>query len=680
MGCALTVGEICLADRGGKRLALVIGNSVYKYADPLRNPANDAKAIGAALTRLGFSNTNPRLNLDHNSLRRALQDFAKDADSADMAVIYFAGHGIEVNSRNFLIPTDAKLERSKDVEFETASLDQVLSSVDGARRLRLIILDACRNNPFRARMLRSGGARSIGQGLRSIEPGGNVLVAYAAKHGTFALDGKGDNSPFAAALRDHIEKPGMEIGQLFREVRDDVLERTGNEQEPYIYGTLGRNLIYLTPPAEPSQTSTGSHPANTEPNISNTWKPSFFADINRRLSSWTMISLLGVGGLLVVAGGVLLLHSQTREEARLSTVETTPEQQSSPDTVPEGSPLMPQSKITGEPKQPVPQVTSQPIHLRPQPLSPNRGNVPLTGAELVGLHPKDSFKECDDCPEMVVVPAGEFLMGSPPYEIGRSDDEDDNPGAGGQQVKVTIPQPFAVGKFEVTFGEWKACVAGGGCRDHIPRDGEGWGGFDKGRRPVVRVTQRDAVAYVAWLNRSTVRRESYRLLSEAEWEYAARAGTTTAFATGHTISNKEGHFGGPPQFKAPSITTEVGTFPANGFGLHDMHGNASELVADCYHASYQNMPQFVKDTGAAWVDDACAYKTWYASTSTLKYIYDVVRGGSFDNNELSDLRSAKRGSFDRFAYINSSRTWMTSLYGMEIGFRVARALDVAVKK
>ena len=234
---------------GEKRVALVIGNAVYKHADTLRNPANDARAIGAALTRLGFTGARPRLNLDQNALRRALQDFAKRADSADMAVIYFAGHGVEVDMRNFLIPVDAKLERSRDVEFEAVALDQVLSSVDGARQLRLIILDACRNNPFRARMLRERGSRSIGQGLRSIEPGGNVLVAYAAKHGTFALDGKGDNSPFAEALLGHIERPGVEIVQLFREVRDDVLQRTGGEQEPHLYGSLGREGIYLRRPA-----------------------------------------------------------------------------------------------------------------------------------------------------------------------------------------------------------------------------------------------------------------------------------------------------------------------------------------------------------------------------------------------------------------------------------------------
>lgn len=142
------------------RVALIIGNSLYRHACLLKNPENDAKAIGRALGRLNFAGAKPQLNLSYDGFRHALQKFARLADSADMAVIYFAGHGIEVNMNNFLIPVDARLERSKDVEYEAITLNQVLTSVDGARQLRLIILDACRNNPFRARMLHSGGTRS----------------------------------------------------------------------------------------------------------------------------------------------------------------------------------------------------------------------------------------------------------------------------------------------------------------------------------------------------------------------------------------------------------------------------------------------------------------------------------------------------------------------------------------
>lgn len=238
-----------------KRVALVIGNAVYEHADPLNTPVNDAGAIGRALARLGFSGAKPQFNLDYIGFRRALQAFGAAAEGADIAAVYFAGHGIEVDGRNFLIPTDAKLQRARDVDFAAVPLDQVLAAADGARKLSLVILDACRNNPFRARMLRSGGTRSIGRGLHSIEPDGNALVAYAAKHGTHALNGKGSNSPYAEALLAHIEKPGMDVVQLFREVRDAVLEGTGGEQEPYLYGSLGRRSVYFRPPPRLQPTS-----------------------------------------------------------------------------------------------------------------------------------------------------------------------------------------------------------------------------------------------------------------------------------------------------------------------------------------------------------------------------------------------------------------------------------------
>ena len=256
-----------VAGTGEKRVALVIGNAVYEHVEPLKNPMNDARAIGGALSRLAFSGAKPQFNLDYIGFRRALQAFGAEAEGADIAVIYFAGHGIEVDGRNFLIPTDAKLQRARDVDFAAVPLDQVLGAVDGARKLSLVIFDACRHNPFRARLLRSGGTRSIGRGLHSVEPDENVLVAYAAKHGTYALNGKGDNSPYAEALLAHIEKPAIEVVQLFREVRDEVLKRTGGEQEPHLYGSLGRTSTYfnLAPPLLPAGSKTagplppGSH-------------------------------------------------------------------------------------------------------------------------------------------------------------------------------------------------------------------------------------------------------------------------------------------------------------------------------------------------------------------------------------------------------------------------------------
>jgi uncharacterized caspase-like protein len=236
-----------------KRVALVIGNAAYEHAEPLKTPVNDARAIGSALSRLGFSGAKPQFNLDYIGFRRALRAFGAEAEGADIAAVYFAGHGIEVDGRNFLIPTDAQLQRARDVDFATVPLDQVLAAAGGTQKLNLVIIDACRNNPFRVRMLRSGGTRSIGRGLHSIALDGNALVAYAAKHGTYALNGNSSSSPYAEALLAHIERPGIEVVQLFREVRNEVLERTDREQEPHLYGTLGRCSIYLrpVPPRQP---------------------------------------------------------------------------------------------------------------------------------------------------------------------------------------------------------------------------------------------------------------------------------------------------------------------------------------------------------------------------------------------------------------------------------------------
>jgi uncharacterized caspase-like protein len=285
-----------------KRVALVIGNAVYEHADPLKTPVNDARAIGSALSRLGFSGARPQFNLDHIEFRRALRAFGAAAEGADIVAVYFAGHGIEVDGRNFLIPADAKLQRARDVDFAAVPLDQVLAAAGGARKLSLVILDACRNTPFRARMLRSGGTRSIGRGLHSIAPDENTLVAYAAKHGTYALNGEGSISPFAEALLAHVEQPGMEVVRLFREVREAVLERTGREQEPHLYGSLGRRRIYLGPP--PRRQPAPSKAAN--PRLPHRSRAPAFLSL---LKPWMPAIGAGLVASAVAAGLVLWLAS-----------------------------------------------------------------------------------------------------------------------------------------------------------------------------------------------------------------------------------------------------------------------------------------------------------------------------------------------------------------------------------
>ena len=257
--------------------------------------------------------------------------------------------------------------------------------------------------------------------------------------------------------------------------------------------------------------------------------------------------------------------------------------------------------------------------------------VPLSPMQEKALKPKDTFKECANCPEMMVVPAGSFMMGSPTSEPGHSVDE--NP-----QHAVTIARPFAIGRFEVTFDEWDACVADGGCNGYKPSD-EGWG---RGRRPVINVSWDDAIAYVAWLSKKTGK--PYRLPSGAEYEYATRAGTQTTYPWGDAVgtNNANCHACGS-QWDARQ-TAPVGSFPPNGFGLYDMVGNIREWTEDCYHERYIGAPT----DGSAWIEGAdCSRR--------------VVKGGSW----------LLAPAFLRSAY----RYWFTTDYRLNyLGFRVARTL------
>ena len=258
---ALTVFAVAPASADGKRVALVIGNSAYRNVPALPNPPNDAGDLAAALNRLGFAVT-LITNASFDEMRRSLIALGRDAAGADMAAVYFAGHGMEISGENWLIPVDAELKKDTDALNEAISLRSVMLQVSNTTSLGLIILDACRNNPFATKMQRSLALRAaVSGGLGRIEPVGNVLVAYAARDGTTALDGDGRNSPFTAALLHNIETPGVEVTFMFRNVRDDVMEVTRNEQQPFVYGSLSRKAIYLV-----GQPSSADHASTKQAN------------------------------------------------------------------------------------------------------------------------------------------------------------------------------------------------------------------------------------------------------------------------------------------------------------------------------------------------------------------------------------------------------------------------------
>lgn len=232
---------------GAERVALVIGNGAYLRVPTLPNPTRGAADVARALERLDFKVTQVS-NGTAADMRKAIVEFGRAAEGSMMAVVFYAGHGMEAGGENWLIPTDAELRSDADVDSEAVSLRSVNLQVSKARQLGLIILDACRNNPFEAKMKRSLVTRAVARGLAPTEPTDNVLIAYAARDGTTASDGDGRNSPFTAALLRHIETPGLEISFLFRRVRDDVMTSTKREQQPFVYGSLSKEEIYLKGP------------------------------------------------------------------------------------------------------------------------------------------------------------------------------------------------------------------------------------------------------------------------------------------------------------------------------------------------------------------------------------------------------------------------------------------------
>ncbi len=284
-----------------------------------------------------------------------------------------------------------------------------------------------------------------------------------------------------------------------------------------------------------------------------------------------------------------------------------------------------------------------------------------------GAEKGQSFRDCPQCPEMVVVPAGSFLMGSPNFEIGKPEystnrgerhpcrgakpvpidchEEDEGP-----QHRVSIPKPYAIGKFTVTFDEWDACTAGGGCKPDKPRpEDRGWG---RGRQPVIYISWSDVKAYLRWLSKKTG--HTYRLPSEAEWEYAARAGTMTPFWWGDWATTKLANFRHDSEKPNPDRTVggylkvftdepdgvfrdktlPVDEFKPNPWGLHQVHGNVWEWTEDCYHKDYKDKPVELNKTGGAWKVGDCFFR--------------MLRGGSYDTWRHT-IRAASRtnGKFDR---------------------------------
>jgi tetratricopeptide (TPR) repeat protein len=229
-----------------RRVALIIGNGAYKNAHQLDNPPRDAKLIADALHDVGFQTVTLANDLTRDKFFETLHAFAREAEKADWAVVYYAGHGLEIGGVNYLVPVDARLAADHDAETEAVALEQVIAAVGGARKLHLVMLDACRDNPFAPAMQRTIALKLVDKGLSNIEPGAGFMVVYAAKHGETALDGEGVDSPFAVAVAHDIREPHVEVRKVFDIIRDDVWTASRHQQQPFIYGSPpGREDFYF---------------------------------------------------------------------------------------------------------------------------------------------------------------------------------------------------------------------------------------------------------------------------------------------------------------------------------------------------------------------------------------------------------------------------------------------------
>jgi formylglycine-generating enzyme required for sulfatase activity/uncharacterized caspase-like protein len=880
---ALTVFIFSPAAFGEKRVALVIGNGAYQHAAPLPNPTRDARAIAQMFQTVGFDTVLLRNDVGNLEFKRALRDVFAVAKGADIAVVFFAGHGIQIADQNYLIPVDAQLAQDYDATDEAISLDRIIESIEPAARLRLVVLDACRDNPFLVKMQRRGATRHIvSRGLSKVEPIlNNTLIAYAAKAGSTAEDGAGEHSPFTMALIKHVAEPGLDIRLALGRVRDEVLRNTRNDQEPFVYGSLGGGSVSLVQPvaiakpAAPAEVR-ADYELVERINTRKAWelfisqhRSGMYVDLAReRLrilereeiaapsariqeenSAWDRIKdsedpaairrfiernrssphAIAAQSLLdnlekvarekeekaAAEEGIKQAEAkkQAEEKARLAEEKAAEaerlrkveearkqaeakrqaEEQAAADAkrlaeekaaaeaeryrkaeearkqveakrqadekaaaeakrlaeekaAAEAERLRKAEEARKEAKRQAEEkaaaeakrlaeekaaaeaeryrraeqarkqaeakrqaeekaaaeakrlaeekavaeaeryrraeevrkqaeakrqaeeqaaadakrlaeekAAAEAEHYRraekarkqakpkrlaeensaaakpgialpvPSPETPSSRKEQMAYmAPLPTVDRVEPFQDCGDCPVVVRIPGGSYLMG----------EAKGDPSAAPQHT-VTV-RAFAIGQYPVTVGEWKACVAGGGC-NFTPRMANA-----DDRTPIHNVSWDDAQQYILWVSRSTG--QKYRLPTEAEWEYAARAHTTTRYWWGDTVGAMLANCsncGGSQDTRTP---LPVGSFKPNPFGLHDIHGGVAQWVADCWFPNYQGAP-----ADASVRDQKNCQKR-------------VLRGGSF-RTDRETITASARGNYD------------SSVRYIAHGFRVARDLN-----
>ncbi|GEP05521.1 SUMF1/EgtB/PvdO family nonheme iron enzyme [Methylobacterium oxalidis] len=550
----------------GRRFALLIANARYPDAKaPLAAVGRDARLLADELRRHEFD-VDLRENVTREDMQTVLDGFYGKINAGSAAFLYFGGYGIQVNRQTFLLPVNAQIWSDTEVRKEGVSLDGVLAEMNrrGAR-VKIAVVDAARENPYERRF------RASWAGLAPVDTPEGTLVLLAAPPGKLVREPAGEPSLFMGELVKELRTPNLSAEEAFAHTRMGVSRASNTEQVPWVSSSLIEEF-HVAKPSGASGAAAGPGPRAPEPDAAPARAP----------------------------------------RARTMALNTPPQ------ALPAPAPPAPAPAVAPPPPAPV---APPPAAATPAPAPPPVQATAAISPPKPGPQRGETLRDCGDCPEMVVLPAGSFEMGSGSTPFDRP------------VHKVTFAKPFAMSATEITVDQWNQCVESGACKYRPPGGGSG-------ARPVTNVSWYDAKDYVGWLSGKT--RQSYRLPSEAEWEYAARGGARTAYAWGAQIGAGKANCRECRPGQDEQIL-DAGRFAPNGFGLFDMAGNAAEWVEDCWSDDYRS----ASPEGAPWLRGACGQR--------------VLRGGSFDSSAAYVKPSA------RFRYDADVRYYAN-------GFRVVRVL------
>ena len=652
---ALTMVLLAIPAAAEKRVALVIGNSDYKVAggnwSDLRNPANDARDFAAALKKTGFTliGGDVQLNLTKGQMDEKIIEFGEQLGAGTVGLFFFAGHGMAVNKTNYLVPSKTKGVTKKSLKVKMVSADFVVDQFPEKGGLNILILDACRNTPQKYRGFR-GGQNS---GLVNMQAPGGTVISYSTQPGNFAMDGKGRNSPFAEALIKNVQTPGLNILDMFNEVGVQVDHTTDGFQRPWINYSPLQGKFYFAGKGDPQVASVqlqapvdekaldlaywnsvkdSKDAADFEDYVAQYPDGSFKRIAMRRIAKLkqTETAALTPTAPAEPAFGISVLDEEmvALKTSNVRSEPSTRGQKISRIQAGRAISVLGKTTVAGSEWYQVVLEYGQTgyvfgsllreqqiaVMMPPATLStPKKKTTEPTAGTF--MTPGKVFRDCADCPEMVVIPSGSFKMGL--YE-----GDEDNQGNEGPVHKVTVSKEFAVGKYEVTQAQWQAVMGNNPSK------------FKGANSPVETVNWNDIKNFVRRLSAKTGKQ--YRLLSESEWEYAARASTTTKYHWGYTFSSSKANNG--------DSTKTVGSYAANSFGLHDLLGNVWEWVEDCDNFDYDDGPS----TEAPRTTGDCSKR--------------ILRGGSHHSSPWS-MRTTSR----------VAKT--TDIRSDYFGFRIARTLS-----